>query len=282
MANNPLAGYYRSPKLYTQIPSRGLFYDKTVVDMDPGSELPVYAMTAKDELIMKNPDALLNGEAVAQVLRSCVPAVKKPRELIGNDVDALLIAIQSATNGDEIDVTGKCPKCKEVVSAVVSIQDILGSMSTLAETSKFTLDSGLTIEVRPFTYESTIKAGITNFKSTRSLQALADIEDEMEQLKAFNANFLEIAALNFDLVVDSVASISGTDADGEPFIVSDRASIRDFLENCDGAIGHKVETEIKELSALGVNKKIMMECEGCQTEFEQEIGFDPVNFSSAS
>lgn len=282
MANNPLAGYYRAPKLYTQLPSQGLFYDESVVDMSGGPELPVFAMTAKDEMIMKNPDALLNGDAVAQVIKSCVPSVRLPKALIGNDVDALLIAIQGATNGDDVDVTADCPNCKEKVSSVASIESVLSTMSTLSESTKFTTTSGLTIEIRPFTYESTIKAGITNFKSTRSLQALANIEDEFEQLRAFNENFQQIAALNFDLIVDSVSSISGKDADGEDFIVADRNAIREFLENCEGSIGRKVEAEIKELAALGVNKKILLECDSCGHEFEQEIGFDPVNFSTAS
>lgn len=280
--NNPLAGYYRSPKLYTRLPSQGLFYDESVVDMSKGEELPVFAMTAKDEMIMKNPDALLNGDAVAQVIKSCVPAVKKPRELIGNDVDTLLVAIQGATQGDDIDVSTSCPNCQSTVSAVASIENCLDTMTVINETYKFTTKEGLVVEVRPFTYESTIKAGITNFQSTRSLQAIANIDDEMAQLKAFNENFVRIAELNFDLVVDSVASISGEDASGEPFIVTDRKNIRDFLENCDSEIGHNVEKKISEINELGVNKKIFMECDNCGHQFEKEIGFDPVNFSTAS
>jgi len=280
--NNPLSGYYRAPKLYTQLPSQGLFYDDSVVEMSTGQELPVFAMTAKDEMIMKNPDALLNGEAVAQVIKSCVPAVKKPRALISNDVDTLLVAIQGATQGDEVDVTADCPECKEVVSAVASIESCLSTMTTIAETESFTIESGLTIEIRPFTYESTVQAGITNFQSTRSLQAIAELKDEIDQLHAFNENFMRMAALNFNLIVDSVSSIKGTDPAGEDFIVTDRDAIRDFLENCDGAVGREIEKRIKEINEIGVNKKLMMECDSCGHQFEKEIGFDPVNFSTAS
>ena len=44
-------------------------------------EHPVLPMTAKDELIMKNPDALLNGDAVIQVIESCVPTIKNAMAL---------------------------------------------------------------------------------------------------------------------------------------------------------------------------------------------------------
>lgn len=279
---NPLAGFYRAPKLYTRLPTQGKFYDDTVIEWPTSGELPVFPMTAKDEMIMKNPDALLNGEAVAQVIASCVPAVKKPRDLISNDVDTLLIAIQGATAGDEIEIRETCPNCKEEVNSVASIEAALESMTVLKESYHFDTKDGLSIEIRPYTYESTVKAGIANFQSTRSLQSLQNIEDEMEQIRAFNDSFIQIAALNFDLMVDSVGSIRGTGADGEEFIVTDRKQIREFLENCESSIGKTIEKSIKEVNELGVVKTIQLECEACGNVFEKEIGFDPVNFFTAS
>ena len=280
--NNPLSGYFRSPKLYTKLPSQGKFYTPDVVEWPETNELPVFPMTAKDEMIMKNPDALLNGEAVAQVIASCVPAVKKPRALISNDADALLLAVQCATFGDEVPVSGECPKCNKSIESVASIEVALETMTQLQETYKYDTEEGLTIEVRPFTYESTVKAGIANFQTTRSLQSIQAITDEIEQLKAFNQNFIQVAALNFDLIVDSVGSVSGKDAEGEEFLVTDRAHIREFLENCSTSIGKKVEESIAEVNKIGVNKIIQLECEECEEPFTKEIGFDPVNFFTAS
>jgi len=281
--SNPLSKYYRTPKLYVQVPSLGKFYSEDVLVLPENKELPVFAMTAKDEMIMKNPDALLNGEAVAQVIASCVPAVKKPRSLVSNDIDALLIAIQAATSGDDIDISTECPECSEPVSGVASIEQALQNMTVIEETYKFTTPNDLIIEVRPFTYESTVKAGITNFQSTRSLQSLQNIDDELEQLKAFNKNFMQIAALNFDLIVDSVSSVRGVEeADGEAFVVTNRETIREFLENCDSSIGNTIEESITKVNQIGVQRKIMLECEKCNHTFEHDIGFDPVNFFTAS
>lgn len=279
---NPLSNYFRSPKLYARLPSQGRFYDDSVIDIPDSGELAVFSMTAKDEMIMKNPDALLNGEAVAQVISSCVPAVKKPRQMISNDIDALLIAIQGATYGDDIDVTSNCPKCGEEVGGTASIEAALETMTLLEKSYNFTTDSELTIEVRPFSYESNVKAGIANFQSTRSLQSLQNITDEMEQLKAFNANFVKIALLNFELIVDSVASVKGVDANGEEFVVTDRNNIREFLENCESHIGKHIEKMISEVNAIGVNKTVKLQCQECETVFDKEINFDPVNFFTAS
>ena len=278
---NPLSGYFRAPKLYTKIPSGGRFYNPDVVDMPSSNELPVYPMTAKDELIMKNPDALLNGEAVAQLISSCVPAVKKPRRLISNDIDALLVAIQGASYGDDIEVKGNCPTCNKECSGIASVEAALETMQVLESTYTFETHNGLVIELKPFSYESTVKAGIANFKSTRSLQGLADIKDEMEQLRAFNDSFLRIAALNFDLIVDSVANIKGVDEEGNTFVVDDPKMIREFLENCETVIGKTIEEKIAGINKIGVNKKVQLECED-HGAFEQEVGFDPVNFFTAS
>lgn len=281
-SNSPLAGFYRAPKMYTQIPTAGKYYDEKIIDWPTTDELPIFPMTAKDEMIMKNPDALLNGEAVAQILTSCVPCIKQPRKMVSNDVDTLLIAIQGATYGDEIKVTANCPKCEHENTGEASVEDCLDRMAIVSENYKFETSQGLTIDVKPFLYENTIQAGLANFKSTRSLQALQKVEDEEAQLKAFNENFMSIAGLNFQLVVDSVNSISGTSPDGEDFLVTDEESIQEFLENCEASIGTAIEEKIGEINKIGINKKFNLQCEECEEVYETEIAFDPVNFSTAS
>jgi len=290
MANkhNPLSAFYRAPKFFTAIPSGGKFYTPDICEMPDTNELPVFAMTSKDELMMKNPDALLNGEAVTQVIQSCVPNVKNARKMLSSDIDVLLIAIQGATYGDDIDVTAPCPKCEETCSSVASVDSALATMGTLQDS--YTAEvNGLTITIRPFTYESTIKAGITNFRSTRSLQALADIPDEMERLRLFNENFKQISALNYELTADSIDSISFIDENGEKVVVSDRQHLTEFLDNADSSIGASIESQITEINGVGINLEMQMECdkESCLDDgephvFSSKVNFDPVNFSTAS
>jgi hypothetical protein len=72
---NPLRKYFRQPKVFTTLPSRGKYYAEGVLDMPSTNELPVFAMTAKDELIIKTPDALLNGQATVDIIKSCIPNI---------------------------------------------------------------------------------------------------------------------------------------------------------------------------------------------------------------
>jgi len=273
---NPLSGHFRSPKLYVKIPSGGKFYTSDILDYPDSGELPIFPMTAKDELIMKNPDALLNGEAINQLISSCVPNVKKVNQLISNDVDVLLVAIQGATHGDDIEVSTPCPTCEEPISGVASVEGAIETMAILDEvyTVKF---EDLEIEIKPFKYENTITAGIASFQSTRSLQALADIPDDMDKLKVFNENFMRMADMNYTLIVDAVHSIKIEDK-----IVTDRGHIREFLDNCEASIGNAIEQQVAEINKIGINKSMQFECEECNETFEAPISFDPVNFFTAS
>ena len=273
---NPLSGHFRSPKLYVKLPSGGRFYTPDILDYPESGELPIFPMTAKDELIMKNPDALLNGEAVSQLISSCVPNVKQVKQLVSNDVDVLLVAIQGSTHGDNIEVSTECPICKEVVNGVASVEAAIETMDLLEEL--YTVPAGeLEIEIKPFRYDSTVKAGIASFQSTRSLQALADIPDDMDKLKVFNDNFMRMADMNYSLIVDAVYSIKMGDE-----VITDRDHIREFLDNCEASIGNAIEKQVTEINKIGINKTMQFECEKCDDTFEAPISFDPVNFFTAS
>jgi hypothetical protein len=76
--SNPLRKYFRQPAIHLRLPSGGKFYPDGVVDLPPNGEIPIYPMTAVDEIITRTPDALFNGSAVPDILKSCVPNIKDP------------------------------------------------------------------------------------------------------------------------------------------------------------------------------------------------------------
>ena len=66
---NPLASYYRQPKIYITLPSKGEFYPADSLDLSTNGQYAVYAMSAKDELLFKTPDALLSGQSTVEVIK---------------------------------------------------------------------------------------------------------------------------------------------------------------------------------------------------------------------
>ena len=283
---NPLSAYFRSPKLYTAIPSGGRFYEDGVIEFsgESNGELAIYPMTTKDELLLKNPDALLNGEAVANLIHSCVPEVKNARELYSADVDALLIAIRGASGGDDVDVAAECPKCRTITDVQISVTESLAQMEDLDELYSKTLANGLVIEGAPFSYKNTIKAGVASFQSTRSMQSISELEDDMQRLKAFNESFVKLADLNFELLIDAIHGITYNDEEGNAVTLQDKNIIREFLENTDNVTGKEIEEFINGINAKGVNDKVRVTCsnEECGNVFDNDINFDPVNFFTGS
>ena len=67
-SKNPLANWFRQPKIYVKLPSQGRFYPDGTLDVSTTEEYPVYSMTAKDELMFKTPDALITGQASVEVI----------------------------------------------------------------------------------------------------------------------------------------------------------------------------------------------------------------------
>ena len=97
---NPLSMFMRQPKIYIRLPSGGEFWPEGSLEATETGEYPVYSMTAKDELILKVPDALMNGQAIVDVIQNCIPNVKNAWHAPNIDLDVLLIAIRIATYGE--------------------------------------------------------------------------------------------------------------------------------------------------------------------------------------
>ena len=254
-----------------------------IMTVPDNGELAIFPMTTKDELMLKNPDALLNGEAVANLIKSCVPEIKDPKSMFSADVDALLIAIRGASGGDLVEVQAECPLCNTTTSVNVSVEESLAKMQTLEDEYTIDISNGLKITAMPFSYANTIKAGVASFQSTRSMQSISELTDDMERLSAFNDSFVRLADLNFELLVDSIRSVTYMNAEGENQTIVDKAIIREFLENTENTTGKEIEDFINDVNGKGVKNEVQVmctneECNNATEGFNAPINFDPVNF----
>ena len=149
-----LAEYYRQPEIYITLPSGGQFYPEGSLEMGATGELPVYGMTAKDDVAIKTPDALISGEAVVQVIKSCIPSIKDPWQMPASDVDFVLVAIRIASYGEEMEMEATCNKCEEEFNFGIDLTqyiDKLGKVEFTNETT--TIKYGkLKVHIKPLTY----------------------------------------------------------------------------------------------------------------------------------
>ena len=114
-----LEQHKRQPKVYIDLPTQGKFWKQG--SLEEAINIPVFGMTAMDEIIIKTPDALFTGESTAKVIESCIPAIKDAWDMPVYDLDYCLIAVRIATYGDTMDVTTTCPHCGETTTVTIKV-----------------------------------------------------------------------------------------------------------------------------------------------------------------
>ena len=276
---NPLHKFFRQPKVYTTLPSKGQYYAPGVLDMPETGELPVFAMTAKDELTMKTPDALLNGQATVDVIKSCVPNIKDPWKMPSLDLDAILIAIRIATYGEKLEITTKVPVTGAERSYQIDLRQVLSKLVTVDFEGSLTIDNML-VKVRPLTYAEFTKSNLKTFEEQRVFSLVNDeqMPDE-EKLIKFNDSFRKLTDLTVDMLGRSVYSITVDETE-----VTNETHIQEFLQNSDknffNSILEFLEEEKKKfaIEPMKVNSSDEDMSEGAPSSFEVPSTFDQSNF----
>lgn len=280
--SNPLVQFYRQESTYIQLPSRGNFYDDDVVEFLQNDEIAIKPMTAADEIALKNPNALLSGQAILDVIKSCVPAIKKPRSLLACDIDALMIAIREASYGDEANMVLICPnpECGTENTYELNLELLLNETETLEESYEVILPNQLTVDIQPGTFETMNrqnKAAFENAKVQRALNA-AMISDEAA-MSMLAQVFATLTKLNFELINSAIKKISFTDEEGELQEITNKTHIAEFIQNIDKSSVDIIDEKIAEINKIGIAKTLDATCVKCNHQWEAPIEFNPVNFS---
>jgi hypothetical protein len=270
---NPLAGFYRQPKIYVSLPSKGQFYPQGALDVSSDGQYPVYAMTAKDELLFKTPDALLSGQSTVELIKSCIPAILDPWVMPNIDLDFALIAIRIATYGDKMEVGCNCPHCNAENSYDIDLTAWFSVFNDFNYVSAINVDP-LLIHIRPYTYKEVTKTAIKSMEQQRIFQVINDdsLSDE-EKLDKFGKSFVKLTELTVDIIADCITAIDTPDGP-----VSDKAMIKDFINNCAKDVFEKIQTHIVSMKDQIEFKAQSVTCGECQKEFSLPITMDQANF----
>lgn len=270
---NPLAQYFRQPKLYIRLPSQGRFYPNGTLDVSANEEYAVYAMTAKDELMFKTPDALLTGQSTVEVIKSCVPAILDPWRMPTLDVDAVLMAIRIATYGENMEISANCPSCEAENNYETDITKWLALLTNIDYQSEIKFDP-LVIHIRPYTYQEITKTNLKQFEQQRIFAVINDekMSDE-EKLKLFGESFVKITELTVDIVAGCIDHIDTPDG-----TVDDQKMIREFVDNASKELFETVSNHVTAMRSKNDLKPIDAKCTSCQHEFQIPITMDQANF----
>lgn len=270
MNSNPLRQYFRRPAVYLRLPSGENFYPQTVVEPSETGELPVYPMTAIDEITVKTPDALFNGEAIAEIIKSCLPNIKDPWAINNVDLDAILLAIRASSSGDKFEIETKCPSCKEETKFDINLPRTLASIDPSGYKTEMQINE-LVIKFKPLSYREINDASLKQFEIQKIYDAIDKLKDEDAKNKNMKEAINKLTSFTMDLIANSIQHIkTPTDT------VTEKEFILDFLQHCDRRVYIKIRDHGVELRNQTSVKPFDIKCPECEHQYKQPF---TVNYS---
>lgn len=227
--SNPLKKYFRQPKLYIKLPSAGNFYPEGALEMSETGEIPVYAMTAKDELTLKTPDALMNGQGTVDVIQSCIPNIKNAWAMPSIDVDAALVAIRIATYGNTHDIDVNIPVINEYRTYEIDLRYPLSHLMNAVYEPRLKLSDEVIVHLRPLTYKETTANTAKTMEEQRIFAVVNNSEyTEEQKLEIFSESFRKLTMMTVNVVGQSIQAIETPDG-----VVEEPEFIKEFIESAE-------------------------------------------------
>jgi|TARA_R110000851_G_scaffold87922_2_gene191690 hypothetical protein len=277
-----LQNHQRQPKLFVDLPSKGKWYTDSCLQDMQSTSVPVYGMNAMDEILFKTPDALFTGRATAEVIHSCIPTILDPWELVGYDIDFILISMRISTYGDDMPVTTNCPKCSTENQSRISLGKLLEGFDNYPLDFKFE-EGGFEFNIRPITYKKTSEFSMQNYALQRELWQVQQIErteaNALDLEKKLQDVYARTSLLNLELAVSHIESIA---KDGE--IESDLEEVSNFIKTSDMAFYAKLKDKIFELTQKWNFPLFDVVCENeeCNHKYKTNLDIDYSNFFGVS
>lgn len=277
---NPLHKYFRQPKIYIRLPSSGNFYPPGVLEKTESGEYPVYSMTAKDEIVMKTPDALMNGQATVDIIQSCMPNIKDAWKIPSIDLDAVLVAIRIATYGEMLDVNTVVPGLNEEKTYETDLRLILDKLVNATFDPICRINDELEVRIRPLNYQEFTRNSTRSLEEQRIIQIVNDQKlDDNDKLEKFAISFRKLTEITISMVTSGIEQVITPDG-----VVTDQKFIQEFVDNADKEIlktiiahldQQKKKFNIEPFRVQSTPEEIEA---GALPEFEVPITLDSSNF----
>lgn len=263
--DNPLKQYFRRPALFISLPSKGKYYPQGAIDTEGSGELPVYPMTAIDEITSKTPDALFNGAAVVEIIKSCVPAIKDPWSIPATDIDTILVGIRTASNGNDLDVETTCPKCSETSKYGANLVQLLSTINPKGYDETFKIGE-LVFRFKPLSYKKINDGNMAQFELQREVSLLQNIDDATQRVTQSNVIMKKLTEMNIELISNTIESITLPNE-----VVTNIDFIREYLQGCDRNTFDSIRQHVIKIREAVNIKPLKIKCIACAHEYEQPL-----------
>lgn len=270
--HNPLKQYFRRPGIYLKLPSKGLTYGPETISIPETGEIPIFPMTAIDEITSKTPDALYNGSAVVDIIKSCVPCIHDPWKIISTDLDAILVAIKIATNGTELEMDTTCPQCSEENKFGVNLSIILNNF-VAGDYDKTVNVNDLKIKFKPLSYRELSLSSIRQFEIQKMFIGANELPEGSERDKKTGEILKVISDSTIEVLSHTIEHIATPEV-----VVTENQYILDFLFNTDKKTFEILKDHSIKLRETTQTKPLHITCQSCSNEYDQPFTLNVSDF----
>lgn len=258
---NPLLAKLQLPGRSFTLPSGAYLYNNGEIDDEAkrnNGDVHIHALTAIDEINLKNPDMLFSGKSIESVLASCVPNIKKPLELFGRDIDALMLYLRIVTYGPRFEIEAKhyCENGKEHVYEI-NLEDVVRSIKRLDPT---VIDSAYTVKLE--------SGQMVTLRPTRFMDVVAALQS-IDPKKKMTADDVKDAL--FKNLIQVINNVDG---------ITDRFLIDEWLRKLPVTAVNSIADTIDKSNAWGPDFTVELTCLDCGEKFRVELPINPVSFFS--
>lgn len=267
---NPLLSRGRLPGETFRLPSRGVFYnnnelDDSVID----GEVHIHSMTAIDEINIASPSKLFSGEGVAEVIQRCIPSIKKPMDLLAQDVDFIMMCLRKVSYGPNFEFRREHTECTVKVQDDdgvdlppsmhrydINIEKLIKQTKEIDATTvntlyRIELDNNQVIRMQPIRFRAYVVI----------MQAITQTSEESELTETDQANML------LDQISGMINSVDEID---------DPHMIREWLSVISPAQIKNISTSIADMAVWGPNTKTKVKCVDCKKKMEVDLPTNPL------
>lgn len=252
--SNPLLEKIKLPGKIFQLPSKGIFYNDELKNIN--GEIHVQPMNTFDEIILKNPDMLFSGRAMEPVFANCIKDINKPNDLLGKDIDAIMLFLRLVTYGPiyEISASHNCENAKYHIYNI-NLEEMVQNMkyidpAEMRDIFVIELENGQVVNLRPARYIDTIQLMQEN--QNKKELTVDDIKKNVE------LNMLSIIK----------------DIDG----ISDRELILEWIQQAPANLIEKIITKVSSIHDWGLDLTVDLQCRDCGESFKIELPINPISF----
>jgi hypothetical protein len=255
---NPLMAKIKLPGRIFRLPSGGYLYKNgELSDSCKDGEVHVRPMSALSEIKIKNPDMLFSGQAVREILAECVEEIKKPMELFGRDIDALMCFLRVVTYGPKFRIEAD-HGCKDSKSNgyEIDIENIIQNIRQLDPTT-----IGLRYEVK-LPNEQVVTLDPIRFKTV------------VELMQSNNKDLPTSEDIQMNMINNLLNMINNIDGH------SDKELIREWVQAAPATYISAIANALDSSNEWGPKFEQEVECRDCHEKMTIELPLNPVNFFS--